>query len=64
MQVVAGKNYKLVIDLATKEQKVQAYEATVYGDFQFSRIRFDIYWSLHKLYKLTKSTDFPSEREL
>lgn len=30
-QVVAGKNYKLVLDLATKEQKVQAYEATVYG---------------------------------
>lgn len=29
-QVVAGKNYKLVIDLATKEQKVQPYEATVY----------------------------------
>ena len=32
MQVVAGKNYKLVIDLATKEQKVQPYEATVYGN--------------------------------
>jgi len=29
-QVVAGKNYKLVIDAATKEQKVQPYEATVY----------------------------------
>lgn len=29
-QVVAGKNYKLVLDAATKEQKVQPYEATVY----------------------------------
>ena len=31
LQVVAGKNYKIVIDLATQEQKVQAYEATIYG---------------------------------
>ena len=32
LQVVAGKNYKLVIDLATPEQKVQAFEAVVYGE--------------------------------
>lgn len=29
-QVVAGKNYKLVLDLATPAQKLQAYEVTVY----------------------------------
>lgn len=30
-QVVAGKNYKLVLDLASPEQKVEQYEAVVYG---------------------------------
>ena len=31
LQVVAGKNYKLVLETATPNQQLQPYEATVYG---------------------------------